>query len=483
MRQTLHIFRKDVRRLRYEIGVLLLLNAVFAWAAGHETGSRFAAPWPGVQVVQILWILLPLGWSYVAALLMYGESLTGDRQFWLTRPYRRSSLFAAKLLFVASFVFVPAVLQDALILSWQGFSPWANLGGVLIHSLELAAIWTLPALALASVTTGLPQLLLAVALIFGGLASAAALGIPPELSWTPRMIPRMDAALAGSLCVLGIQYRWRRTTAARVVVGLAVVVTFVAWLPLPVAWTLRIQQLATPRVRDISSYQISLRSGFGEIVRGRRSERALILSTEEKPPQGMGAIVDLAEASISMEDGRRFELSAIGGPDPSFPLLDPSMDLRGRARVHLRIFATLFAYDTAGAARATRTGGQYLASDFRCREDAFRLDSGEVICRAPFRQPAFYLEWSARPRHEPYIGARNTVSYAPFPATIDPLPIKFARELPPQGAYYGESGAIVRLHPAAVIPVRIVGQVVREIDAAPVILRDFPSRNPVWLKK
>jgi hypothetical protein len=85
MRQALHIFKKDVRYLWYEIAITLALVVMFV-------GFR--------------WIefILPIAWCYLAARVIYAEPLPGDRVFWITRPYAWKSLLAAKALFILTFV-------------------------------------------------------------------------------------------------------------------------------------------------------------------------------------------------------------------------------------------------------------------------------------------------------------------------------------------------------------------------------------------
>lgn len=71
----LHIFRKDVRRLWWEIAVtLVLLTTVagqYCWRENFRRG----------YVELLLNFLLPTCWRYLAVLLIYEETPSGDRQF------------------------------------------------------------------------------------------------------------------------------------------------------------------------------------------------------------------------------------------------------------------------------------------------------------------------------------------------------------------------------------------------------------------
>src|SRR5208337_3681267 len=116
MRQAWHIFLKDVRRLRYELIVILAMTAAYAWLQGHWS-PLYSAQNGRVNLTAGLLrgFLLPMAWWYLASLAVYGEPLPGDRQFWVTRPYRWTSLLGAKLLFIVAFVSFPLLLADCLI--------------------------------------------------------------------------------------------------------------------------------------------------------------------------------------------------------------------------------------------------------------------------------------------------------------------------------------------------------------------------------
>jgi len=173
MKQALHILGKDARHFRYEIGVLLAFTAAFACA------NIFSGPLPaylrasGPGMVVIWWPLI--------CLLVQQESFVGDRQFWITRPYSRASLLAAKALFIVVFINMPLLLAQAAILAAAGFNPLAYLSSFLwVHIVFFASV-LLPAVALASVTRTFAQAVLAffgigAALIVVGLVMGQVMG-------------------------------------------------------------------------------------------------------------------------------------------------------------------------------------------------------------------------------------------------------------------------------------------------------------------
>src|SRR5689334_27335 len=117
MKLVLHIFRKDVRRLWPQIVATLAIVA----ALGRE--DRWRSDWLASQTEGWLNLLLPLMWAFLIGLAIGQEPLTGHRQFWITRPYRRSGLLAAKLLFALAFVHLPFFVEQAYVLAARGFAP------------------------------------------------------------------------------------------------------------------------------------------------------------------------------------------------------------------------------------------------------------------------------------------------------------------------------------------------------------------------
>lgn len=152
MRQALHIFHKDARRFRYEIAVSIAFTAAFACS------QIFSGLLP--SFLHLATSALPVIWWPLICLLIQQEPLIGDRQFWITRPYSRRSLLAAKALFIVTFISVPLLLAQSAILMAEGFQPLAYLPSFLwLHAVLFASV-LLPAVALAYATRSFGQAVL-----------------------------------------------------------------------------------------------------------------------------------------------------------------------------------------------------------------------------------------------------------------------------------------------------------------------------------
>jgi hypothetical protein len=229
MRQALHIFRKDVCHLWPQIAIALALNAAFAWIQSkpfYAEKSSGVEGWAGI----ITWLMV-LSWWYLTASLIHQESLPGDRQFWLTRPYSRASLVAAKVVFLAVFINIPFFISDCVIVANQGFSPAAAMGSLFLRQAALC-ILLLPMAAVASLTRSTAEFVLACLMIL----AVAGVGVywsdqhrstlGSAMSWSAVLLG-LAALLIGALAILALQYARRRTTVSRCIVAAALALCIV----------------------------------------------------------------------------------------------------------------------------------------------------------------------------------------------------------------------------------------------------------------
>ncbi len=231
----MHFFQKDVRYLRLDIAVILALMALFAYADSHASpvwNDRNRA----INVTaQMLSILLPISWLYLVARLVHAEPLVGDRQFWLTRPYRWPSLLAAKGLFIITLISVPKAITDAIIVSARGLPLSHYLAGFALRELLVGIVMLLPFAALSSVTAGPTQLTITAFVAIAASVLQDSSGVARD--WGP--LQWIDTGFfcaifaAAAVAITLLQYPRRRTMASRAVGIAAIVLTLI-----PIPWAL-----------------------------------------------------------------------------------------------------------------------------------------------------------------------------------------------------------------------------------------------------
>jgi hypothetical protein len=228
MKQAFHIFRKDARRFAYQIGALAALTCMWAWSniAAGRAGS--ADRYAGIATA-----VLSMGWWYLICLLVHEESFTGDRQFWITRPYSRRSLLAAKALFVLAFVNAPLLLGGFAILAAAGYRPLAYLPNFLWMQITFTAVALLVPAAIAALTRTLVQFVLAIVGLYTSVILLAVVGGHVQrgyqsqgLAWTGGIF-LMLMVTAPALMVFVLQLRMRnRLISAGVGIALMVLMLY-----------------------------------------------------------------------------------------------------------------------------------------------------------------------------------------------------------------------------------------------------------------
>jgi hypothetical protein len=155
------------------------------------------------------------------------ENLAGDRQWWVTRPYEWKKLLAGKALFAVVWIYVPVVVDQAVVLREGGFSPFAYASGWAAMLAVLSGVVLLPLLVTAAVTENFMRM----ALTECGIVVAVMVGT--ELATMPRRgydstVPNdhsmwvVAVLLAGIAFTILLQYATRRTWLARSVAAAVV---------------------------------------------------------------------------------------------------------------------------------------------------------------------------------------------------------------------------------------------------------------------
>ena len=222
MRLILHILKKDLRRHWPEILISLGLLGLYAWVTIQGPNNRFVG-------ARFLWFqisaetvppLMIFFWIFLTVRVVQGETLVGDRQWWVTKPYEWWTLLAAKELFLVVSLGLPLFFVQLYLMRHAGFSVFRNLLGILTMQFELGFVLFVPSVALGSLTRGMGQALIGIIVALVGLWATFTL-----LEKVPSS--GMSSAVDGSGEITGTlvlvapigaviwQYARRRTWAAR----------------------------------------------------------------------------------------------------------------------------------------------------------------------------------------------------------------------------------------------------------------------------
>jgi hypothetical protein len=220
MNQVLNIFRKDTRRFWPEIVLSLVITAAFAliypvqWLP--DTGERVRE----LQILaNVLTGLVPVSWWLLIGRVVHAETLVGDRQFWITRPYEWKKLLGAKVLFLLVWLYLPFFAAQSLLLAEAGFHPLSYVPGLLFGLLLATGILVMPLFAVAAITANFARLTLT---LLGALIALLVAAIAANLgNRYTASIPSSDRfTLPLVLCLCGaavlLQYAARRVWQARV---------------------------------------------------------------------------------------------------------------------------------------------------------------------------------------------------------------------------------------------------------------------------
>lgn len=422
--QAIHILKKDIRHTPMELGLLAGLLVVFGL-----THSRFPT-YPA-------WALLAVGGAYLIARLVHAEPIPGDDQFWITRPYRRSSLLAAKLLFIVLLVNLPVFLVQITIFLSQGFNVLENAGGILWAQCLLLFLVSVPIIALATLTRGIPGFALCVVVLVGAvLAVRSVIDAIPPLAQNPMWIRLvLPAALLGvsSLMVLWLQYGGPRTRPSQILAVASATVALLAIPCLPARVDATLRAWAMPPQMDADAAGLQIR---------------VDASMKSRPPYPFLETGQVEiEVPFEVSSGRddifldvdRFaiELEGAGGEQIASVQNGLSVPkISARTSLYARLDRQAFeaytdrpvrltaAFDIVliGAAEEQIVGASvdgFDLSGIDCGvRRAGRTDKYDYLeCRSPLRWPALWIQtdFAGTEVHT----LRSDLSYSPFPGGID----------------------------------------------------------------
>ncbi len=235
MKLILHIFRKDLRHHWMEALISILLVSLYVWDQPRHWAIRPPQFRFAENILESLPVLIVLSWVCLALRVVQSESLVGNRQFWITRPYQWRALLSAKLLFVFVFLNVPLLIGQLILLRLALFPLAPAIPGLLILHAGTFLMFAVPSIALGSITRGFGMASIAViGLLLYIIGVATVFSRVADSIFTPPILDNVQPllCLAAAVVIIFIQYRYRRTRLSwQVLVGTAVVVTFLALLP------------------------------------------------------------------------------------------------------------------------------------------------------------------------------------------------------------------------------------------------------------
>ena len=231
-----------------------------------------------MPVEGLVWTALPLACWILVMAAVHENRLPGDRQYWLTRPYSRAGLAAAKALFVAVFVNLPVLVAHAAVMAALGIPPWHHMAVLIWQQVYLTAFAILPAAAIASVTTGLRQVILAAVVIvvplFVGTTAISFLTRHPVFFFSPawatgfwlKTVVVAAVLTVGAAAVLWLQYGRRATAWSRTLAAGVALAVLMAGGVVHKDQTFAVQAWLAPGSARESSVQVALDPGANRVA-------------------------------------------------------------------------------------------------------------------------------------------------------------------------------------------------------------------------
>jgi hypothetical protein len=429
MQQAIHIFKKDTRFLRFEICPVILLAGGF----------------------RLLW---PVAAAYLIARLIHAEAIPGDNQFWITRPYRWTSLITAKLLFIGAFINLPIFLVQLYQLIGHGFALNETWTGLLWSQVLMVLCLSLPAAALAAITPGMIAFMfLELILIFivFGLDSVhfwiflyrSPWPVGVEWIWNSIVI---SVAAAAAIFILILQYHWRKTFVSRIAAVSATAIGVSLYLFLPPKFALSAETHVTQPLIDTRSLGLTRAPEpmrVRMIGQGRSSQVqfAVPIILNGVPPD-VDIRADGMAGTFRSSDGKTSGVFTNGA--------DTRVDSSGKVTFQTVVFVDRTFFQDQRDKPVTLHASVYFSLFGNARSqtipqlpeprtvlDQFRCSTGEFEhlvqfgCSSAFRWPGEMVY--AQTRGKDRASFFELISYSPFPAELSLAPFEFHTALGTQG--------------------------------------------------
>jgi hypothetical protein len=287
-----HILKKDLRLL-WPIGATLLAVQLALIAVDFQMG-HFHRDDPTLRsLLLLLEIVLYVGGGCLIAVLVHQDAIVGDCQDWLSRPVRRRDLLGAKLLFLVLLLQMPILLFETA----EGLAEHVSFAHALLPAVSqniwFVAAFTLPVLALASVTRSLTEAAVSMLGLFllvicwelpvKGATGGSPLGPAGDsgIAWIPEAL-RLLLYVFASAAILSMQYFHRWTRRSRIVLVAAALLCLTTEL-LPWRLVFGLQELASGPPSDAPGIGVEFDSA----------------ATRYKPPVTSDATKDASAANAT----------------------------------------------------------------------------------------------------------------------------------------------------------------------------------------
>jgi hypothetical protein len=472
MKQALHIFKKDVSYLRWDIGITLAATAVFTLTE--------------IRHMAALGMFLPVAWWFLIARVIHAEALPSHRQFWLTRPYEWKSLLGAKLLFILVFVNLPLLTADAVIIHAVGFSVGREAAGLLWTQVLLLMAFVLPVTAFAALTSGLAELLLATLLVvivivlwlFTSLWMHWGLSPWFELEWVRTY--SFVTQLAGAAAIILVwQYARRNSFATRRVAAAMVMVLLASNSLLPWAAAFALETHLSRRKAAPAAIRIDVDSGrkwLGHIYAAGQDQMVVELPLQISGiPVGTELKPNGLTVTLRAADGEKWVVNQ--PPPDSFdfkagiPSLRATMGGAFYEKVKdqpLQFRGTLFftLYGTKGST-PIQVNGRSVAVN---RVGVCSARAHLLLCDLAFRPPSDLV--TVRTWEEDAHRGTQVIKESPFPSSYSPFPADFNVNPIYQSLVSPHGGTITAADVQELEPLE---HVERDFDIKGVRLNDFAA--------
>jgi hypothetical protein len=423
-----------MRYLRHEIALIGAIAVAFAGmhvSALHLANNSWLAEMGLVAVA-----------AFLIGRLVLGEAIPGDRQFWITRPYRWQSLLGAKLLFIAAFVNLPLFLAHLFILAFDGFPLVASLPGLLWAQVLFFTFISLPFAALAALNSGMAPFIFSQLIVFAavlGVWQMLPLGAPllGGVEWVRDTIAAV-ALLAVVVPVMWVQYKSRCTLFSRwfAMGGIAIAAVLFVALPWPLA--LAVQSHLSKEPALASSIQVALNHNSEQpswvpssskiALRMPIAVQGIAEGTEIRPDALTVALrgTDGHSANLNISDcpelrrdtisASAVTISAVCMADPGFFHLENGRPVTFRGSLYMTLFGN------ARSETIPLSDQPANALDgLQCYTDVVKAE-WDVYCRSAFRWPARLF--SAKLGRNNANSFTQIISYSPFPASLNIEPVE-----------------------------------------------------------